>query len=73
MDFNYREHCKEYWQSQGVNVPHNWKPLSCQTLKHFFNLFATSGNKIVEVFKRSLTTIDTLLFGGHSYLLLSLQ
>ena len=67
---NYRERCKEYWQSQGVNnIPHNWKPLCCQTLKHFFNLFATGGNKIVEVFERSLTIsfwmMDTPLFGGH--------
>jgi hypothetical protein len=56
---------------------------TCQTLKHFDNVFATGGNYIVEVFESLTTsfwTMDTPLFGGHlgafdalSHLMSSLQ
>jgi hypothetical protein len=40
---------------------------TCQTLKHFDNVFATAGNNIVEVFESltSFWTMDTPLFSGH--------
>jgi hypothetical protein len=43
------------------NCVHRSKP-SCQTLKHFENVFATGGNNIVEVFE----SLTGFLNDGHT-------